>query len=232
MLEIVSPASTTDLVLPEIVTLGWDGEAPDPALVDAAISAASTLAARWCGRNFVIQGYRERLKPSFRRKLVLKESPVQAVTSVLQYDAPITQYRIDSNLGMLIKEDGAWGGTIASVGPLRGGYSGSDIDESIVVEYTAGWTPKTIDPVGADLPGDLEMAVAELALDIIKKQLGMPTGDVESATVGPFKTKNGAVDSMVGPKSGYWAEAIGDPSFLWIPLRTRRVLMMYRRIDA
>lgn len=230
MIEITTPASTIDLTTQDMVLDRWVGVEPDADVVDFAIASASRTIARWCRREFVRQEYTELLSAPDRSKLLLAESPIVSVSEVLSGGDPVTDYSINSSAGILLKDDyGVW------TGPVRyGGLFGtdelvSDPPLSLSVTYISGWITRSMDAVDFNLPADVEDACIEFATELLKMEKDEPVSDPSSIKIGGFTTEYSPTDTMTGSGSGYWAEAVGDPSLLWLPLRVRRILMLYRR---
>ncbi len=233
MIEITVPAVTYDLTTPDRVLVGWKGAPRNTEAIPYAISAASRLACHWCRREFARQTYTEALEAPYRKRLVLQESPVNLVVSVEVDGDPIApdQYKVFGQAGMLLRTDKhPW------VGPVEfGGYFGmspefNDQSLDIIVEYEAGYVSRAEDENSMDLLPEIEEAVVETTRDIVSKGMGQATGDVTKTKVGSFETEYGLSDSMVGSGSGYWANSIGDPSLLWLPLSARRLLLPHRRL--
>jgi len=229
MIEITTPASTRDLTTAEYVLRKWTGDDPDSELLADAISAASGFCAKWCRREFVLQEYEESIEAPERLKVVLSESPVTAVDTVVSDGDAITNYKIYEKLGILEKTDSfPWTGPIRMGGPLGASMLVYDRESSLVINYTAGYITRAM--VGTrNLPDDLEDAVAYLAREILKSDLGITAGEAIETKVGNFHTINMPDDSMQASGAGYWAETVGDVTMTWIPMRVRRVFLLYRR---
>ena len=230
MIEIITPASSRDLTTQNMILQRWVGKAPDSDVVDFAIASASATIAGWCRREFVQQEYVELLEAPDRVRLLLSESPIISVSEVLASDDAVTDYSIHAKSGILLRDNYLpWTGPVAT-----GGLFGNDILVSekllsIKATYIAGWVTRKMDEINMTLPADVEDACIEFATELIKMANDEPIGDPALVKVGNFTTEFGATDTMTGSGSGYWAEAVGDPSMLWLPLKVRRVLMLYRR---
>jgi len=237
MLEVITNATTLDLVTKEMVMANWD-EIDDlnESEVEEAITAASVGFNLWCGRTFTIQRYLETLVASHSLKLVLNESPIVLVNEVKSMGEPIVDFKVDRAVGILHKTDMIpWYGPVRRDGILRGGVAIYDEPLSIEVDYTAGYVTQPIiedlpHAIEKTIPADLEYACIVQARIIIKGMRGMPVGIPQGIVIGPFEAKYATVDSMVGSGSGYWATAIGDPTMMWFPLEVRRTLIQYRRL--
>lgn len=231
MISVTVPASTLDLTTEDQVRLGWTGAPVSSDGIPEAIAAASRLTALWCRREFCEQTYEEVMEASDRYKIVLSERPVTDVTSVENDGEPVTEFRTFEHEGILLKTDKIpWVGPVAFGGPLSQSPRFQDRWPSLTIVYTAGWISRAMDPVAYNLPADVEEAVIIIVRDMIKNDKEESTGDLMKTKVGNFDVEYGASDSMTGSGSGYWAQAIGDPAYLWIPLEARRILMSYRRL--
>lgn len=230
MIEIINPASSRDLTTQDMILQRWVGKAPDSDVVDFAIASASITIAHWCRREFVQQEYVELIEAPDRVRLLLAESPIISVSEVLASNEVVTDYSIASRKGILLRDDYMpWTGPVA-----LGGLFGNDVLVSekllsIKATYVAGWITRKMDEANMTLPADVEDACIEFATELIKMANDEPIGDPALVKVGNFTTEFGATDTMTGSGSGYWAEAVGDPTMLWLPLKVRRVLMLYRR---
>ncbi|RLA40972.1 MAG: hypothetical protein DRR06_16700 [Gammaproteobacteria bacterium] len=230
MIEITTPASSRDLTTSAELLKHWVGKQPDLDVVNLAITSASINIAHWCRREFVQQEYMEYLEAPERIRLVIAESPIISVSEVIVSGDPVTDYTIFEKSGILLRNDGVpWTGPV-----VMGGAFGTDVLVSegllsITVDYIAGYTTRAMDEANMDLPADLELAAITYAIELINMTLEKPIGDPMSVKVGGFTTEYSDTDTMTGSGSGYWAEAVGDPSMLWLPLPVRRVLMAYRR---
>jgi len=230
MIKIIDPATSRDLTTSDMVLSRWVGKEPDADHIAFAIASASETIARWCRREFVQQEYEELLEAPERVKLLLAESPIISVSEVLVTGDPVTDYAIFAQQGILLRDE-----YLPWTGPVRtGGLFGNDIlvDDlplSIKVTYISGWITRVMDEPTMTLPPDVEDATIEFATELLKMQKDEPIGDPASVKIGNFTTEFGATDTMTGSGSGYWAEAVGDPTMLWLPLKVRRVLMLYRR---
>lgn len=232
MITITTPASTRDLTTAEYVLKEWKGKDPDTDLLALMISAASETMALWCRREFVQQVYTELAEASERRKQVLTAYPiVTPPTPVVTVSGDaVTNFDVYVDQGWLWKNDGTiWTGPTPVGGPLGASVLAYDRNPEVEVVYTAGWVTRAMNPAAIDLPADLEDAAIYFAIQLLKSSMAKPVGDSMGVTIGQFKTQFPAADSMTGSGSGYWAEALGDPSIPWMPLRVRRVLMQYRR---
>ena len=233
MINVITPASSRDLTTREMILKEWVGTEPDTDLVDIMITAASNTMAKWCRREFVQQEYEELLEAPERRKICLKEYPVlDTPVPVVESDGEaVTNFDVYSNTGILFKNDDTyWTGPTPTGGLLGSSVLASDRRPTIKVTYTAGWITRAIDPVTMDLPADIEDAAIYFTIQLIKSSKAKPIGDINSIKIGKFKVEAPEADSITGSGSGYWAEALGDPSVPWIPLRVRRVLMHYRKM--
>ena len=85
-----------------------------------------------------------------------------------------------------------------------------------------------MDSVNFTLPGDVEKAAIYFAIQLIKSDQGKPIGDAKGVKIGKFKVDFPAADAMTGSGSGYWAESVGDPYIVYMPLQVRRALLPYR----
>jgi len=236
MIEVLEPASTLDLVTPDMVTRGWD-EVDDLSSdeVELAIAASSRSFNHWCGRVFSSQRYLETMEASHTLKLILREGPISDVSEVLSMGAPVIDYIVDKETSILHKNNMIpWYGPLRRDGVLRDSFAAYDIPLSLTVDYIAGYITQPmieLDPTVGDktIPVDLEYACIVQSRIVIKGLRGMPVGIPQSIVVGPYEAKHATVDSMVGSGSGYWATAIADPTIMWLPLEVRRTLVLYRR---
>lgn len=170
MLEILTPATTTDLI--QLATVKAHlrpapvGTTEDARLADL-IRWASAAINRYCRRTFARQKYRETVAGSGSQILALSRSPVEAdsttrlVTSVSINSAAVTDYRVeDSVTGFLWRQSG-WPLTLGARGRygLRADRTVQDLTE-VEVSYWAGYLVPGATPVtGAyDLPDDVERA--------------------------------------------------------------------------
>lgn len=231
MIEITSASSTPDLTTEDRVLDGWLAAPSDTSGVPAAITSASRLVALWCRREFCSQSYEETLPAPGRMKLVLSERPVTAVATVTNDGDAVTEYKIYEQSGILYKTDKyPWIGPIALGGMLGRSVMVTDIEPVLVVNYTAGYITRAMDVDNFNLPAEIEGATIEIAREIIKRDRGEAVGDITRNKTGNFDVEYGLHDTMTGAASGYWADAIGDPAYLWIPLVARRALMHHRRM--
>ncbi len=231
MIEIITPAPTLDLTTSSMFIDRWEGDIPSDEVISMSISSASRTASLWCRREFSKQEYVEKLSPTFTTRLELTESPVTEIDHVSIEGSVVDNWDIDHQKGELIRtERKMW-----ATRPLFGGLFGdepimTDMPLAIEVQYTAGYVSRAVDPVAYNLPADLEEAVLIMAIESAKSAADKPIGYAQDVRVGSFGVKYGTVDSMTGSGSGYWAESIGDPSTLWLPMLARRILLNYRRL--
>lgn len=170
MLEILTPATTTDLI--QLATVKAHlrpapvGTTEDARLADL-IRWASAAINRYCRRTFARQKYRETLAGSGSQLLMLTRTPVEAdattrlVTSASITGAAVTDYRVeDAFAGILWRESG-WPTSYGARG-LYGRRADRSIQdlEQIQVLYWAGYLMPGATPVSGayDLPDDVERA--------------------------------------------------------------------------
>jgi hypothetical protein len=132
-------------------------------LVDDLIRQASDAIVTHCNRHFALQTYTESLPGYGSSRIMLSETPVVAVTSVLDFqNSPIVDYTLEDPLtGMLYRRLGwLW---VTAIGWDRARYvipRGEDPWYTVV--YQAGYsTPETATP---NLPGDIEKACIEIVV--------------------------------------------------------------------
>lgn len=167
-----------------------------------------------------------------RFKLLLGEKPITAVASVDNDGEAISSddYEIWANNGFLLKTDDApWTGPVHVGGPLGVSVLAYDRFPGITVEFTSGWVTRTMDSENITLPGEVEATATYYAHQVVKNFMDKSAGEASAVGIGKFRTEFPSIDAMVGSGSGYWAESLGDPSLVWMPLRVRVELLHYRR---
>lgn len=170
---------TTTAALKEY--LGLTGTSDD-ARLSACIRAASRWAESYIGYPLSAQGYRE-TRPTFgTRNLMLTQTPVRAVTQLLDSQdtgeagsVGTSDYVLNGDAGMLEREDG-WMWTVPIDGDLSQTPRSGQEQRPWLVDYVGGWTRGGIDTgsplwsteggstdTGRTLPEDIEEAVKQKA---------------------------------------------------------------------
>ena len=125
-------------------------------LTESLIDQASAAVARYCGRIFAQQAYREVQGGWYQTScFLLRQTPIVSVSSVTHGSTTVTDYRIeDADVGALYYRDG-W-------------YLPRGSDEEWTIDYLAGYrlpgqTLPTAPPAPLvpDLPDDIERATIE-----------------------------------------------------------------------
>lgn len=138
-------------------------------LLEDLVNSFSAFAEKFTGRKFGISDYDETYAGTETQELILKQYPVNYVTSVtdtsiFDVDTPITDYTIKSESGILFRNNFLWYKC-----PLIKGLSKYEVgrQENYEVVYNAGYvlpkddselTPRT-------LPYDLEMLTKTLVIN-------------------------------------------------------------------
>jgi hypothetical protein len=228
MLQVVTPADSFDLTTTEAVVSGWsDASSFDTADIDNAVTVASKFVQAWCKKWFVVQTYKEYLESTFLPQLVLSEYPILDITSITvdgeAVDLGVIEYE-GFRGGMVIRTDNkVFAARRYSVGFLHSLSPGRSNFNDIVVDYEAGYS---------SIPEDLQRAVIVIVRHSLKADKESPAGEIIRTKVGNFETEYQGVDPMSGSGSGYWAESIGDPTIMFIPIEARRILLSYRGFDV
>lgn len=226
MIKVVTPAASHDLIEVSDVTSGWgDASSFENTDIATAITAASLFIRGWCSRNFISQEYKEYCAPTFDSLLYPREKPVTEIASVSISDSAIDLDNIEFGFedgGILLKNDLTWNSRVIHPGFLAPHQLPNSAVRDIEIQYTAGYAL-------ADVPADLKRACVVIVRHALKAEAGQPAGEVLKTKAGAFETEYQGTDAMTGSGSGYWAETLGDPTMMWIPVEARRTLVKYRR---
>lgn len=200
--QITVPAESTGLTTTAAVkaALGVASTRFDPDLERLILAATSAIEA-YCGHTFAKQTYLEDVAGSNHPMLMLTNTPIVSVTSIVCDSEPVTDFEIsDAGAGVLYREVGwaakAWvgWGTEAFVVP------GTEV-LNFHVTYEAGFvTPGLTDD---DLPKHIEQACLETVVSWYRSQNRDPA--VESKKVGDLAITYKTGDSLPT------AETLGIP---------------------
>lgn len=173
MLVVVTPASSKRLTTLEAVKTELQIPVSDTtkdALLLNYIDQASGRIARECDRTFGEATYEETLPGYGRPQILLSETPVTQVVSVLIQGQAVTDYRLDQSAGMLYRQAG-WPWTVSGRPGTIVSHPGDDLP-LITVTYKAGFIlPGAQNPT---LPGELERACITLVKLMYKAQTRDP----------------------------------------------------------
>jgi len=168
MLTILTQPSSTDLTTLAKVKqdLGITNTTSDALLSDL-ISQISDEIVRFTQRSFAKSIFRETLAGFGGRNLVLKKTPVLAVSQILLDDGPITDSRIEDPDAGILQRDLGWVWTAGSILGSSLGFRRHGLTQTLVgfvpanselprfqVDYTAGYS----------LPGDDIVAVVTVSV--------------------------------------------------------------------
>lgn len=145
---------------------------------------ASDAVVSHCGREFALQTYTEKLSGDGSNFLVLRNSPIQSVTSVTLRGDAITDYTIDDKEDGILHRELGWNWTMAVDDGLGGGpMAGGELHKWTII-YVAGF----------DMPGDtststgvlkLPGSVHQAAIETVKSWFkGRKREDINSKSVG------------------------------------------------
>jgi len=151
------------------------------AFLTRVIEASSDAIERYCNRVFARQVYTETIRGSDHPILVLTQTPILAVASVLSDGEPITDYVLDDpDVGSLYREVGwfrnAWIGWATEPATLP-----TTEAPTYTVEYTAGYYLPG--ESGRNLPSAIEQAAILTVSDVFMKSTH-GTGNIKSKKVG------------------------------------------------
>jgi hypothetical protein len=181
-LTIKTPAAERDLTTVSAVreALGVTDDSLDPFL-EKLIHAVSDAIERYSNRIYARQTYTETVRGADHPALLLSQTPIISVASVLCDGEPITDYVVeDPDVGTLYRE----------VGWYRSAWIGWDVEPATIhgtetvlytVEYTAGFLLPG--ESGATLPASIEQAAIITASDFLMKST-RGGGDIKSKKVG------------------------------------------------
>lgn len=124
------------------------------------VTACSQAAASFCSRNFITRSYTEARNGTGTSSIVLRESPVTAITSVYIGTLPIPAGAPGGSVGYLI-DDGIL--YLLNGPPFPRGV------QNVVVSYTAGYTDLT-NPATSTIPMDLRQAIVEAVSVTFKRR--------------------------------------------------------------
>lgn len=167
----VSAAITAGITVSSYSYFAWDYSKDK--LLERSINAASGMVSKYCNRDFIADTYTEYYKGSGRQKLILRQYPINRITSVKVDSAALTagtdyvtadQAYLDQ--GIIFKDNGwTWYGYL--IGLV--GEPSAPVD-NIEVVYSAGYTLAT--EATRTLPWDLEDAVVSMVAEIYNQQNG------------------------------------------------------------
>lgn len=158
MLKVLVPATSKQLTTLEMAYdfLGISSDAGADAQLNFLIDVASDIIAGYCGREFALQKYEEKLPGYGTNKLLLSVTPIKNIESVTVDGLPVDDYEVESDeAGILYRSKGwvwrpklSWD-IVYSVIP-------NSEELNVDVVYEAGFILPGQE--GRDLPGDLEYA--------------------------------------------------------------------------
>lgn len=179
----------------------------DDALLELLINSASQTIAGYCDRIFGRSTYTEYIPATNRQKLLLRQWPIVAVSSVTNDNVPYvlnTDYRLDDQdkaQGNVYRETG-WEGQYLVTGMTNDPVASKRI---VSVSYTAGYylpsDPNYVAGDPASLPFDISMVCTQMATDAYYMTKRGGYGNLKSLTEGGLSYTWGIDQSQYGSLS-------------------------------
>lgn len=139
------------------------------------VTACSQAAASFCSRTFITQSYTEARNGTGTSSIVLRESPVTAVSSVYIGTHSVQAGAPGGGVGYLL-DDGIL--YLLSGSPFPRGI------QNVVVSYTAGYT-NLANPASSTIPMDLRQAIVEAVSVTFKRRqnLGVSSKSIAGESI-------------------------------------------------
>lgn len=161
MLEIITPPTSRSLATIEAVKKELNiTDASQDAFLQTLIDQASDMIETFCNRTFARAGYRETLPGYGMTRLVLSQTPIVEVTSIMMNNDIITDFVVENaQAGILYRQRGwKWTPVLGwNINPFPIPNSEALL---FTIDYTAGYALP--EDVGRNLPHDIEKACIEI----------------------------------------------------------------------